>query len=260
MEQIIFIAGPCVVESPAVTASIAQSLKEITSKYPQIYFIFKASIMKANRTQLNAFTGVGREYALEILTAIKNEIKVPILTDVHSIEDIEVVSPKVDYLQIPAMLMRQTDLLLAAAETRKPLNIKKAQFAAPDDMKYVIDKIRSKSDANLCITERGTCFGHHDLVVDFRGFDTMSKYGAKVIFDASHSLQRPSAYGKSGSTPDARDIAPKMAKAAMAFGVDGIFLECHHNPTKARCDGDTSLYLSQLDSLLRDLTGIKNMR
>ena len=255
MEKIKLFAGPCVVESLAVTSSIAQFLKETTQKFPQIDFTFKASIVKANRTSRTSFTGVGRDYGLEILTAIRNEIKVPVLTDVHSVEDVLIVSPKVDILQIPAMLMRQTDIIEAAARSRLPINIKKSQQAAPRDMKHVIDKIRALSDAHLYVTERGYAFGYNDLIVDFRNFHYMRDMGAQIIFDASHSLQRPSA----PADPFARDIAPKMARAAMAFGVDGIFLECHHNPEKARCDGETSLYLSQIEKLLQDLTTIKNI-
>ena len=257
--KLIMFMGPCVVESPAVTSAIAASLKDIVANYPDVRFCFKASFDKANRTRADAFRGVGKEYGIEILRSIYHEIKVPVITDVHSVKDIELIQDFVSVIQIPAMLCRQTDLLLAAAETGKPLNIKKMQMMAPDDMKYVIEKIRTRSDAELFLTERGTTFGHGDLVVDFRSFHTMSGFGAKVIFDASHSLQRPSLYGKSGSTPDARDIAPKMARAAVAFGVDGVFLECHHNPLKARCDGDTSLYLSQIDKLLQDLTAIRNV-
>lgn len=255
MEKIILIAGPCVVESPALTSCIAQALKDITTKAPEVNFIFKASLVKANRTAAQAFTGVGRDYALEILTAIRKEIKVPVITDVHSVEDVLAIAPHVDYLQIPAMLMRQTDILEAAARTGLPINIKKSQQAAPQDMKHVINKLRRITDAPLYITERGHAFGYNDLVVDFRGFHYMRDMGAKIIFDASHSLQRPSA----PADPFARDIAPKMARAATAFGVDGIFLECHTNPEKARCDGDTSLYLLQVEKLLKDLTAIKNI-
>lgn len=256
--MLIAILGPCIVDGPAMTTSIAIELKKITDRHPDVGFIFKASLDKANRTSHKSFRGLGTDYALEIISSIRQEVKIPVLTDVHSVQDVEKVAQHVDYIQIPAFLGRQTDLLLAAAETQLPINIKKPQFCAPHDVKYIVEKIRSKSDAALLVTERGHCFGYNDLVVDFRGFSDLETLGVSVIFDMSHSLQRPSAHGTSGSTPDARNIAPRMARAAVAYGIDGIFAECYPNPTKARCDGDTSLYLSQVDPLLTDLTTIQS--
>lgn len=250
-----FIAGPCTIESPAIASALAAELKSITSRFP-VDFIFKASFDKANRTKQDSFRGLGKDYAIEILRSIRSEVKVKVTTDIHHPEDVQKIIDFVDVIQIPAMLSRQTDLIIAAAESRKAINVKKMQMMSPDDIKYVIEKIRSKSNAKIYITERGTCFGYNNLIVDFRGFHTMSQYDAEILFDASHSLQRPSTHGNSGSTPDARDIAPKMARAAVAMGVGGIFVECANNPTKVRCDGDTSLYLSQIEPLLKDLTNI----
>jgi len=252
--KLIFIAGPCVIENEHLTFEIAQYLKEITSGYP-IDFIFKASFYKANRTSLKSFRGPGAKKGLKILAAIKRKLQVRILSDIHCCSDIPLAKDVLDVIQIPAFLSRQTDLIVKAAQTNKIINIKKAQFMSPYDMKYVVEKVTSTGNRNILITERGTCFGYNNLVVDFRSFFIMKKLGYPVIFDVTHSLQKPSA-GKGTSGGD-REFVQPLSLAAVAGGVDGIFMEVHPSPGKALSDKATSYPLAGVKKLIAKLIKFK---
>lgn len=248
-----FIGGPCVIESEDITRKICKSLKEATGDL-KILFIFKASFDKANRTSINSFRGLGLEEGIKILKKIKEEFNVPILTDVHETHQCEQVSLVADIIQIPALLSRQTDLIVAAAKTNKIINIKKGQFMAPWDIKYVIEKALRVGNDKIMITERGTCFGYNNLVLDFRSFGIMKQFGKPVIADVSHSLQLPSA-GQGYSDGYKEFIAP-FARAAVAFGVDGIFMEIHEEPKQALSDGPNSYELKNVRPLLEVLLKI----
>ncbi len=252
--QMVLIAGPCVMQDEIQTYEIASRLKEYTDIIG-IPFIFKASFDKANRTSINSFRGVGIEKGLSILEQIKYNLDVCVLSDVHRVEDMQRAAEVLDVIQIPAFLCRQTDLLIAAAETGKPINVKKGQFLAPWGMGRVIEKITESENTKIMLTERGTCFGYNELVVDFRGLDTMRRYGYPIIFDASHSTQQPGALDSmSGGEPEF--IFP-LARAAVAVGVDGVFIEVHQDPQKAKCDASTSLALADVPKLLEQLVAIK---
>jgi len=242
-KKLIFICGLCVIEDEKTTLKVAKYLKKLTSKYP-IDFIFKASFDKANRTSINSFRGLGEQKGFEILKKVKKEINCKVLTDVHNTGQAIAFGEIVDVIQIPAFLCRQTDLVQTVAKTGKIINIKKGQFLAPKDMRYIIEKVNSVSDNKIYLTERGTFFGYNDLVVDFRSFSIMKKLDYPVIFDASHSV---------GS----RDFIIPMAKAAVAYGVDGLFLEVHPSPLKAKCDGATSLYLKNVKRLLEEISALR---
>jgi len=248
----VLIAGPCVVENEAITFSTAKTVKEITTELG-IPFIFKASYKKANRTSLHSFKGIGDKEALEILLQIKKNLDVPILTDVHTVEEVELAAKYVDVLQIPAFLCRQTDLLLAAGKTGKVVNIKKGQFLAPEDMKHAAEKILSTKNERVMLTERGTTFGYHNLVVDMRSLVIMRELGFPVVMDATHAVQLPSKGNLSGGQP--KFIKP-LAKAAVAIGVDALFFEVHPNPKEALSDAYSQLPLSELKDLLIDLKQI----
>jgi 2-dehydro-3-deoxyphosphooctonate aldolase (KDO 8-P synthase) len=248
-----FILGPCVIENEQHTLYMAQAIKEICSQL-NIPFIFKASFDKANRTSIQSYRGPGIQKGLAILTKIKEEYEVAITTDVHQVSQVKDVAPLVDIIQIPAFLCRQTDLILAAAETGKAINIKKGQFIAPWDVENIIKKANSTGNKNVLITERGTCFGYNNLVVDMRSFAIIRELGCPVIFDVTHSLQLPS--GKKTCSGGQPEYIPIMAKAAVAAGIDGIFMEVHNNPEKALCDGPNSLELSQLKNLLKTILQI----
>lgn len=246
----LLIAGPCVVENKSVVFRTCERVKEITSKL-KIPYIFKASYMKANRTSGESFRGLEMDKALKILADVKKEFGVPVLTDVHSEVEAGIAAEVVDVLQIPAFLCRQTELLEAAGETGKVINIKKGQFLAPADLKYQAEKVASTGNNKILLTERGTTFGYNNLVVDFRGLVIIKSFGYPVIFDATHSVQMPSKEkGISGGNPEF--IAP-LARAAMAVGVDGIFIETHPNPAKALSDGSNMLKLERLERLLKEL-------
>jgi 2-dehydro-3-deoxyphosphooctonate aldolase (KDO 8-P synthase) len=247
----VFIAGPCVIEDRDSTVRAAETLAAICSRL-DIPFIFKASFDKANRTSLDAFRGPGLEEGLETLAAVKKEIGVPVTSDVHSIEQIAGVAQVLDLIQIPAFLCRQTDLLTAAAGTGKPVNIKKGQFLAPWDVKGIVGKV-SGSD-NLLITERGTTFGYNNLVVDFRAFPMIRELGIPVIYDATHSLQLPGGLGSSSG--GLRQYVPHLCRAAVACGVDGIFMEVHPDPDRAPCDGPNMWPLDELEGLLRQVIAV----
>jgi 2-dehydro-3-deoxyphosphooctonate aldolase (KDO 8-P synthase) len=252
--QFLLIAGPCVIESRRQTLEVASYLKDITGKL-EIPFIFKASYDKANRTSLNAYRGPGRQEGLDILAEVRETLQIPVLSDVHRTEEIEAAAEVLDMLQIPAFLCRQTDLLLAAGKTGRPINIKKGQFLAPWDVPHVVAKLLSTGNDQFLITERGTSFGYNNLVVDFRSISLMRSSGYPVIFDATHSVQLPG--GAGGSSGGQRQFAPVLARAAIAAGADGIFLEVHPEPDRALCDGPNSLETGELLQLLPQLKAIR---
>ncbi len=244
------IAGPCVIENPRHPGQVAARLKDITGELG-IPFIFKASYDKANRSSLGSYRGPGIERGLEILAGVRDRLGVPILTDVHEVSQVEKAAQVADVLQIPAFLCRQTDLVLEAARTGKVVNVKKGQFMAPWDMKGVMDKAASTGNRNLMVTERGFSFGYNDLVVDMRSFPTLRSFGFPVIFDVTHSVQRPGGLGdRSGG--DAHFI-DSLGPAGVAAGVDGLFMEVHENPARALSDGPNAYRLGKLKSLLARL-------
>jgi len=249
------IAGPCVIESETLTLSIAEELKTIADDFA-IDFWFKASFDKANRTSPRSYRGPGLQKGLEILAQVKDKLGIRVVTDIHEPQQAEVVAPVADMIQIPAYLCRQTDLLLAAGRTGRIVNLKKPQFAAPEDMAYAIDKVHHGGDVPVFLTERGTFFGYHNLVVDFRSLSIMADLGCPVIFDATHSVQRPSTGGSSGG--DRRFVEP-LARAAAAWGIDGLFLETHPDPDNALCDGPNSLPLERVRTLLKQIIAIRQL-
>ena len=242
----VLIAGPCVIENEEITLTTAERIFEITDKL-EIPFIFKSSFKKANRTSLDSFTGLEFNEAISILKKVKEKFNVPLLTDVHTVEDIKKVSSVVDVLQIPAFLCRQTDLLIAAGESNKIVNIKKGQFLAPEDMKHAADKVKSTGNTKILLTERGTTFGYHNLVVDMRSLITMQELGYPVVMDATHSVQMPSNSNVTGGEP--KFIEP-LAKAAAAVGMAALFLEVHPNPKEALSDAGSQLHINELEELL----------
>lgn len=246
-DSLIIIAGPCVIEDEERTFYIAERLKEICSKVG-LTFIFKSSYDKANRTSLSSYRGPGIEKGLRILSDVKSRLNVPVISDIHSVDEIRPASEVLDILQIPAFLCRQTDLVIKASETGKPVNIKKGQFLAPWDVKNIIEKFISTGNHNLMITERGTSFGYNNLVVDFRAFPIMRSYGYPVIFDVTHSLQLPG--GKGICSGGQREFAEPLARAAIACGVDGLFMEVHPKPEKALCDGPNMIRLDDVEEML----------
>jgi 2-dehydro-3-deoxyphosphooctonate aldolase (KDO 8-P synthase) len=249
------IAGPCVAESKEMLWETAETLSKICNKLI-LKLIFKASYKKANRTNIKSFTGIGDKIALQYLKEIADSFKIQVLTDVHSPEEAEMASSYVDVIQIPAFLSRQTDLLLAAGKTGKIVNIKKGQFMAPEDMKQAADKVASTGNNNIMLTERGTSFGYHNLVVDFRSLVIMKDFGYPVVYDATHSLQQPSAGEQSGGTPR---YIPALSRAAAAVGVDGIFFETHPEPSKALSDSATQLPLILAEPFLEDIKTISEL-
>lgn len=252
--KLTFIAGPCVIESKKETLEIAAYLKDLASHYP-VRFIFKASFDKANRTSIKSPRGPGLKKGLKILSEVKKKFKVPILSDVHCVEQIKYLKDVLDIIQIPAFLCRQTDLILAAAKTKRVVNIKKGQFISPSDVKYIIEKIESTGNKKILLTERGSCFGYNNLVVDFRSFLVMKKFGYPVIFDVTHSLQQPSARG--GISGGDREFVKPLALAAIACGVDGLFMEVHPKPERALSDKYTSYPLAKLKGLLDEVIKVR---
>ncbi len=252
--QLFLIAGPCVIENKTLTLSIAKRLKEITSSL-DIPFIFKASFDKANRSSSLSFRGPGLTEGLKILDAVKKEVGVKVISDIHMPEQAHIAAKVLDAIQIPAFLCRQTDLIRAAVETGKPVNIKKGQFLSPWECQNIINKAKSFGGNNLTIIERGTTFGYNNLVVDFRSVEIIHAMGVPVIFDATHSVQLPGGGGASSSGDSA--MAPCLARAAVAAGVDGIFIETHPDPEKALCDGPNSIPLEAMPELLSTLIRIK---
>ena len=246
-QPLAFIAGPCVIETHESCLKLADKLKTIFQKN-KLPFIFKASYDKANRTSGNSYRGPGVKEGIKILTDIKKRLDLPILSDVHSEEEIPIVSETLDIIQIPAFLCRQTDLILAAAKTGKPINIKKGQFLAPWDMKAVVEKVRSTGNEQILLTERGTCFGYNNLVSDMRSLVIMRELGYPVIYDATHSVQLPG--GQGNVSGGERNMVMPLARAAVATGCDGLFLEVHENPEKALSDAATMLSIEALPNLL----------
>lgn len=252
--QFFLIAGPCVLENEEMGFPIAETLLGLCDSL-DIPLIFKASYRKANRSRLDSFTGIGDQRALEILQAIGEAYMIPVITDIHSPEEAKLAAPYVDMLQIPAFLSRQTDLLIAAGETGKSVNIKKGQFLSPEAMAFAADKVRSTGNSNIMLTERGTQFGYTDLVVDIRGIPRMQSLGYPVVVDVTHSLQQPNqASGVTGGQPA---LIATIARAAIAAGADGIFLETHPEPARALSDGANMLPLDQVADLLGVLTRIR---
>jgi 2-dehydro-3-deoxyphosphooctonate aldolase (KDO 8-P synthase) len=251
---LVLIAGPCVVENEALCLQVAERLQIITSSL-DIPYVFKSSYDKANRTSGASFRGLGMEEGLRILEKVREEIGVPVLSDVHSIEDVHAASEVLDVLQIPAFLCRQTDLVIAAARTGKVVNVKKGQFLAPWDMKHVVDKAVSTGNHRLLLTERGACFGYNNLVTDFRSLPIMRQWGYPVIFDATHSVQLPGGAGHASSGQ--REFVAPLARAAVAVGCDGLFMEVHPDPDRAPSDGPNMVPLDHVESLLRELLRIR---
>ena len=248
------IAGPCVVEGEKITFQIAENIKLITDEL-KIPFIFKASFRKANRSRSDSFTGIGDENALLILEKIRKELDLPTLTDIHESSDAILAAKYIDVLQIPAFLCRQTSLLIAAAETGKWINIKKGQFLSAGTMQYAVQKVKNAGNNNVMLTERGTTFGYQDLVVDFRGIPEMKSFGVPVVLDVTHSLQQPNQ--PSGVTGGRPALIETIAKAGIAAGVDGIFIETHPDPPNALSDGANMLQLDSLKQLLERLLKIR---
>ena len=250
---LLIIAGPCVIESEEIVFYTAEKLKE-TCRTIGLPLLFKSSYDKANRTSLSSFRGPGFEKGLRILSDVRSKFDIPIISDIHSVEEVNPASEVLDALQIPAFLCRQTDIILYASRTGKPVNVKKGQFLAPWDIKNIIEKFISTGNQNIFVTERGTSFGYNNLVVDFRGLPIMQSFGFPVIFDITHSLQLPGGMGKSSGGE--REFAEPLAKAAVAVGVDGLFMEVHPEPARALCDGPNMLKLDDLDKILASVKAI----
>jgi 2-dehydro-3-deoxyphosphooctonate aldolase (KDO 8-P synthase) len=253
-DNFFLIAGPCVVESEEITFKIAHKMQQITTRLG-IPFIFKASYRKANRTRIDSYTGPGDELALRLLHKIGKELNLPLLTDIHESHEAAIAAEYVDVLQIPAFLCRQTDLLVAAAKTHKVVNVKKGQFLSPEAMNFAVKKIIDSGNSNVMLTERGTTFGYTDLVVDYRGIPIMRSTGYPVIMDITHSVQQPNQV--SGVTGGRPELIATIAKAAIASGADGIFLETHPNPKEALSDGANMIHLDNVEELLHDLIRVR---
>jgi 2-dehydro-3-deoxyphosphooctonate aldolase (KDO 8-P synthase) len=249
----VLIAGPCVIESAGHCTELAGRLAD-TARRLSVPFIFKASFDKANRTSVRSFRGPGLTEGLQVLASIKSRFKIPVLTDIHEPAQAALAAEVVDVLQIPAFLCRQTDLLIAAAKTGRAVNIKKGQFLAPGDIKHAIDKVVTAGNSRVVVTERGTSFGYHDLVVDMRALPTMRALGVPVVFDVTHSLQLPG--GGDGVTAGLAQYIEPLASAGVAAGVDGVFLEVHEDPARAKSDAQNALRLDLLEPLLRRLIAI----
>ncbi len=251
--NLVMIAGPCVIEDATLTLEIARTLKQYAAEL-FLPLIFKASYDKANRTSCSSFRGPGLKAGLEILARVKGEVGLPVLADVHRVSEVAPAAKILDVLQIPAFLCRQTDLVVTAAATGKPLNIKKGQFMAPWDMAPVVEKARSSGNSQILLTERGGSFGYNNLVVDFRSLAIMRGLGCPVVLDVTHSVQLPG--GQGTCSGGQREFVPLLARAGVAAGVDGIFLEVHPEPDKARCDGPNSLPLQEVLPLWRTLKAL----
>lgn len=247
-------AGPCVVESEDMVMRIAERVITICEKL-EIPYIFKASYRKANRTRLDSFTGIGDDNALKILSKVKGNFNVPIVTDIHDASEAAMAAEHVDVLQIPAFLCRQTDILVAAAQTGKVVNVKKGQFLSPEAMQFAVDKIRQSGNEQVVLTDRGTTFGYHDLIVDYRGIPTMQEMNVPVVLDCTHSLQQPNqTSGVTGGNPA---MIETIARAGIAVGADGLFIETHPDPAQAKSDGANMLHLDHLEGLLKKLVTIR---
>ena len=252
-KQFFLIAGPCAIEGEIMALKIAEQVCELTDKL-RIPYIFKGSFKKANRSRIDSFTGIGDEKALKILRKVSETFEVPTLTDIHQIKDASMAAYYVDILQIPAFLVRQTDLLVAAAKTSKVVNLKKGQFMSPESMQHAVRKVKDSGNEKVWITDRGTMFGYQDMIVDFRGIPTMRQY-ATTVLDVTHSLQQPNQ--NTGVTGGRPDMIETIARAGVANNVDGLFIETHYDPSKAKSDGANMLHLDQLGPLLKNLVAIK---
>lgn len=257
--KLFLIAGPCVIESEQHALKMAESIAKVAAE-KKIPYIFKASYDKANRTSIHSFRGPGREEGLRILSRVRSDVGVPVLTDVHEAADVARVAEAVDVLQIPAFLCRQTDLLVAAAKTGRAVNVKKGQFVSPWDMRHAVEKVREAGCEKVFLTERGASFGYNNLVVDMRSLAVMREF-APVVFDATHSVQLPSAGATNGDQTAQQsggqpEFIPLLARAAVAAGVDGVFLEVHDNPRQAKSDGANALDLKELPSVLDQLIAV----
>ncbi len=253
--QFFLLAGPCVIEGEEMALDIAEQCVRITSELG-IPYVFKGSYRKANRSRIDSFTGVGDLKALKVLAKVRDTFGVPVVTDIHAADEAEMAAEYVDVLQIPAFLCRQTDILIAAAGTGKAVNIKKGQFLSPDAMQFAIQKVRDAGNDNVALTERGVSFGYQDLIVDYRGIPEMQRFGAPVILDITHSLQQPN---QPAGVTGGPDLIETIARAGIATGVDGIFLETHRDPSVAKSDGANMLPLDRLPQLLRNLSAIRSV-
>ena len=253
-DNFFLLAGPCVIEGEQMALDIAGKVCEVTKKL-NIPYVFKGSYRKANRSRIDSFTGIGDLEALTILKKVRDTFGIPVVTDIHSVDEAKMAASFVDILQIPAFLCRQTDLLLAAAATGKMVNIKKGQFLSPEAMKFAVQKVRDAGNNKVAITERGTTFGYQDFVIDYRGIPEMQKNNCPVILDVTHSLQQPNqSAGVTGGKPE---LIETVAKAGIAVGVDGIFIETHHNPAIAKSDGANMLKLDLLPNLMEKLVVLR---
>lgn len=250
------LAGPCVIEGEEMALSIAEHIVKITDRL-QIPYVFKGSFRKANRSRIDSFTGIGDEKALKILRKVGDTFSIPVVTDIHSEDDARMAAEYADVLQIPAFLCRQTELLIAAAKTGKCINIKKGQFLSPDAMQFAANKVIEAGNPNVMLTERGTTFGYQDLVVDFRSVPVMQKTGCPVVLDVTHSLQQPNQV--SGVTGGQPEMIQTLALAGVAAGVDGLFIETHPEPAKAKSDGANMLQLDQIEKLLEKLVAVRQV-
>lgn len=251
--QFFLLSGPCAIEGEGMALRIAEHIVKVTDRL-KIPYIFKGSFKKANRSRVDSFTGIGDEKALKILRKVSETFKIPTVTDIHEISDAEMAAEYVDVLQIPAFLVRQTDLVIAAAKTGKVVNLKKGQFMSPESMKHAVNKVTDSGNEQVVITDRGTMFGYQDMIVDFRGIPTMKQY-APVVLDVTHSLQQPNQ--SSGVTGGRPALISTMARAGIAAGVDGIFMETHFDPANAKSDGANMLPLDKLELLLTQLSQLK---
>jgi 2-dehydro-3-deoxyphosphooctonate aldolase (KDO 8-P synthase) len=254
--QFFLLAGPCAIESEDMALKIAEKAVKITDNL-KIPYVFKGSYRKANRSRIDSFTGIGDEKALKILRKISETFDIPTITDFHSAAEAQMAAEYVDILQVPAFLCRQTDILVAAAKTGKVVSIKKGQFLAPEAMIFAIDKVRDSGNNKVMVTDRGTTFGYQDLIVDYRGIPTMKKMDVPVVLDITHSLQQPNqSTGVTGGKPE---LIETIAKAGIAVGADGLFLETHFDPANAKSDGANMLHLDHLSALLQKLTAIRSV-
>jgi len=249
------IAGPCAIEGEDMALKIAETIVNITDRL-QIPYVFKGSFKKANRSRIDSFTGIGDEKALKILRKVSETFNVPTITDIHETSDADFAAEYVDILQIPAFLVRQTDLLVAAAQTGKIINLKKGQFMSPESMAYAVDKVKDSGNKKVWITDRGTMFGYHDMIVDFRGISTMRQF-APTILDVTHSLQQPNQ--SSGVTGGKPEMIETIARAGVVNNIDGLFLETHFDPKQAKSDGANMLHLDNLENLLQRLVAIRKV-
>ncbi len=248
------LSGPCAIEGEAMAMRIAEKIVSVTDRL-KIPYVFKGSFKKANRNRIDSFTGIGDEKALKILRKVSESFHIPTITDIHEITDAAMAAEYVDILQIPAFLVRQTDLVIAAAKTGKTINLKKGQFMSPESMKHAVAKVTDSGNQQAIITDRGTMFGYQDMIVDFRGIPTMKKY-APVVLDVTHSLQQPNqSTGVTGGRPD---MIETIARAGIAAGVDGIFMETHFDPANAKSDGANMLHLDHLEKLLTNLSTLRS--